>query len=561
MTNQEILQDLEFLGKESINIKYIRNTYGDNFNKSKAKGYPKSISQRIKGVFRDSASKKREKESLNLLVERDYNLWNRYRLTMNKYQCSVDTDMMTVIKKMDNLMSYSDVDIKYGKDKHDLGMLYLKSEMGQEIFAKRVCKEELKKYLADTSDVIKMTNQEKEQYLLLVQEMIQSLPQTIKNIRVIEQTVKDPILTKKENDKILTLRLETNNLYAHLKDVSVIARIILNSLEKYNSKWKEFKHDCKGTFVGEEGERAVLEELKFFSNQMEILTNIRFEINGQSVESDIIVVAPQGIFVIEVKNLGSTGSYNITIEKDGLWKKVMKNGRWKQMGSVSRQNTRHLHGIEQVINSKLNNSVEQWIEAKSLIVFANDVVEIRNYSDNVVVRASEMVKEIRKYPQCLKEQQIQEVADILRQETLLPKKYEVQNWYKFLVETKLEIIDKMDYIYPIAQSCVTMLKECSNVFSGYELPRCNRSGEMGGSVSLFDDEREYQKSVEELEQEKRAEQERQMEEERRIRERAENFINNKHSAYGEQSYEQKYFDFDAYMRGEIHSVYSEETRK
>ena len=89
------------------------------------------------------------------------------------------------------------------------------------------------------------------------------------------------------------------------------------------------------------------------------------------------------------------------------------------MGSVSRQNTRHLHGIEQVINSKLNNSVEQWIEAKSLIVFANDVVEIRNYSDNVVVRASEMVKEIRKYPQCLNEQQIREVADILRQETLL----------------------------------------------------------------------------------------------------------------------------------------------
>ena len=84
---------------------------------------------------------------------------------------------------------------------------------------------------------------------------------------------------------------------------------------------------------------------------------------------------------------------------------------------------------------------------------------------------------------------------------------------------------------------------------------------MGGSVSLFDDEREYQKSVEELEQEKRAEQERQMEEERRIRERAENFINNSQSAYGDQSYEQKYFDFDAYMRGEIHSVYSEETRK
>ena len=80
-------------------------------------------------------------------------------------------------------------------------------------------------------------------------------------------------------------------------------------------------------------------------------------------------------------------------------------------------------------------------------------------------------------------------------------------------------------------------------------------------LSLADDESEYQKSSEEIEQEKRAEQERQMEEERRIRERAENFINNNQSAYGDQSYEQRYFDYDAYMRGETHSVYSEDTRK
>ena len=80
-------------------------------------------------------------------------------------------------------------------------------------------------------------------------------------------------------------------------------------------------------------------------------------------------------------------------------------------------------------------------------------------------------------------------------------------------------------------------------------------------VSLADDESEYQKSSEELEQEKREEQERKIKEERRIRERAENFINNNQSAYGDQSYEQRYFDYDAYMRGETHSVYSEDTRK
>jgi len=298
--------------------------------------------------------------------------------------------------------------------------------------------------------------------------------------------------------------------------------------EMYQKKLQEFESDLKGTVIGAQGERQVLESLNDFAeiigkNKMKILSNVRFEQNGKTLESDFIVVCPNGVFALEVKNLGSTGSYNVTVEKDGLWKKVMKNGRWKQMpDSISRQNERHLMGIEQIINSKLNSSTENWISAKSLIVFANNVVGIRNYSNNVIIRDSEIMTEIRKNPICFNEKQIKEIADILQSENLPAKEYKMENWAKKFLSLHYEIAERAQNLLPIIQPYIDIMTAYTyKEYTEIPFPKYQQKADM---ITLADDESEYHKSDEEIAQDKAEEQiRRQNEKETRERQEEEDY--------------------------------------
>lgn len=283
--------------------------------------------------------------------------------------------------------------------------------------------------------------------------------------------------------------------------------------EIYQQKLQDFQSDMKGTVIGAKGERQVLGTLEdsvelMGRDKMRVLSNIRFDVNGKSLESDFIVVCLNGVFVLEVKNLGSKGSYNVTVEKDGLWKKVMKNGRWKQMpDSISHQNERHLMGIERVINVGMGFPAENRVSANSLIVFANDVVGIKNYSDNVIIRDSEIMTEIRKHPVCLNEKQIAEIAYILQSHSLPAKEYRMKNWAKDLLALHYEIAARADAIRPAVQPYIDIMTayayktDCKIPFPQYQ--------KQEDVITLTDDEREYQKSDEEIAAEKGAEQRRQ----------------------------------------------------
>lgn len=322
--------------------------------------------------------------------------------------------------------------------------------------------ESLFHYFTMKDDAFKIRNDEKERYILLIQDMIKSMPLPF-NIGEIHQLLsRDGAVYYMQNiDRVI----HTPNLSAIV--ASLMEQPPLQKLteiyDTYARNFNQFSSEAKGTIIGESGERAVMEEFAFYANKWRILQNIRLEVNGQSVESDIIAVTPYGVFVVEVKNLGSTGSYNITVEKDGLWKKVMKNGRWKAMGSVSRQNTRHLHGIEEVVNEALQNDYAHWIQANSIIVFANDVVGIRNYSPNVIVRASEMVGEIRKHPICLDESQIEAIATILEQRTLEPKKYEMPNYGKDILAVYLDVYYRANALLPQIKPVLDIIETLAKI--------------------------------------------------------------------------------------------------
>lgn len=344
-------------------------------------------------------------------------------------------------------------------DVDDLFAKILNSKGGQQIIRQNT-NEEWEKYtklLYMENDVIKITNHDKEIYVKTIKKLIESLPRPSFDVEMVAKIGEDVVLRDHTHYDSYTekwyydqIALPTLSESASGVLQSRDFQILENQNRIYKERLKEFQADLKGTLIGEQGEREVHKELEFFSDQMKILDNVRLEVNGQSIESDIVCIAPQGVFVLEVKNLGSTGTYNINIDKDGRWQKVMKNGRYKPMGSVSRQNNRHLHGIEQVVNKALGNKLDNWIQAKSIVVFANDVVGIRNYSQNIcVVRASEVMTEIRRHSICLDEQQINQIANIIQKNNLLPLGYEMKNWSRLLLPLYLEIVEKTKVLYPI----------------------------------------------------------------------------------------------------------------
>lgn len=344
-------------------------------------------------------------------------------------------------------------------DVDDLFAKILNSKESQQIIRQNT-KEEWEKYtkfLCMENDVIKITNCDKEIYVKTIKKLIESFPRPSFDVEMVTKIGEDVVLRDytyydEEEGEWCYGRIKLPTLSESVSGVlqSKDFQILKNQNRIYKERLKEFQADLKGTLIGEQGERDVHKELEFFSDQMRILDNVRLEVNGQSIESDIVCIAPQGIFVLEVKNLGSTGSYNINIDKDGRWQKVMKNGRYKPMGSVSRQNNRHLHGIEQVVNKALGNKLDNWIQAKSIVVFANDVVGIRNYSQNIcVVRASEVMTEIRRHSICLDEHQINQIADIIQENNLPPLGYEMKNWSRILFPLYLEIVEKTKALYPI----------------------------------------------------------------------------------------------------------------
>lgn len=82
------------------------------------------------------------------------------------------------------------------------------------------------------------------------------------------------------------------------------------------------------------------------------LSNVRIEVDGQSVETDNIIFSPNGIFILEVKNFSESGSYSLKIAKDGQWQRVYANSV-QPMKDVTAQNNRHIFLKERLIR-------EQW---------------------------------------------------------------------------------------------------------------------------------------------------------------------------------------------------------
>ena len=423
--------------------------------------------------------------SKDTIATKYLNILKKYNVLLSKdtefNRAETNANLVTQMDKMYNYplpnFTQNDIDIR----------TYINTSGIRSIIDKQ--SHEVITYLNDISNPnLKMPNNIHEKYLNVIKEIVSYMGDFDIGIANITELM-NPSLPYKTNmltsdNNWIYKQMAVPNLCNAFKKYSGIIQKINKDYSDYKKAWKEFNNDYKITEIGESGERSILKELKFFSSDMIILQNIRLEVHDESVETDAILCSPYGIFAIETKNLGSLGSYNIVIDKDGRWRKVMKNGKWKVMGSVSKQNTRHLHGIETVINQELGGS--PFIQAHSIIAFANDVVGIKNYSNNTIVRGSEIMSVVRSHERCLTQDQIKKIAEILKNHSLQPKKYPVTNWMKEIVCRNIRIRESY-------REMRESLKPLIDIRNMYLSPFSNQPIDYDVfDLSLEDDESEYE---------------------------------------------------------------------
>lgn len=209
-------------------------------------------------------------------------------------------------------------------------------------------------------------------------------------------------------------------------------KTLYNRIKSYESRYLQalnyLEKEMAIIRTGIKGENNVFKELAMYKGVWEVFPNVRFEVEGQSVESDFLLVSSKGIYTLEVKNYSPTGKYSIHITSDGQWLKILSNGRTEPMDNVTNQMNRHIAYKHQLINSEMK-KMDVYSDAnfyiEPIFVIANDVIQVKNDSDLPIMRASQIYHYVKKQPEILNQKQIEEISKIIKGNNLPPKKYEL----------------------------------------------------------------------------------------------------------------------------------------
>lgn len=156
----------------------------------------------------------------------------------------------------------------------------------------------------------------------------------------------------------------------------------LNTLLAVRVQWymEEFRIIASGLY----GEEYLRKTLDLHTGAFYVFYNLRLEFPNadgktDSVETDALVLAPNGLFAIEGKNYGAHGKYAIDVSADGTWYKTFPGSRFdkrQKLANPAAQNDRHIAFLERFINDLLHRDMTHWAHVESIIAIANDEVDL-----------------------------------------------------------------------------------------------------------------------------------------------------------------------------------------
>lgn len=158
------------------------------------------------------------------------------------------------------------------------------------------------------------------------------------------------------------------NIFKPLKNWKIVNRIYDDYVKEITDRKKYFlqqnliKHE-RGRKSGFDGEERLYDSMKIIGDKIRILRNLRIQVDDLSVEHDMIIIAPTGIFTIEIKNYKS----GATIDKTGLLTADRKTL------NIANQARRHSYNLKRLLGY-----FNYPFEIYPIIVWANDHAKINS---------------------------------------------------------------------------------------------------------------------------------------------------------------------------------------
>ena len=233
-----------------------------------------------------------------------------------------------------------------------------------------------------------------------------------------------------------------NNLVSSLGNKIDIFNDYLDSRIKLLERYKTNIID------GEIGEEYVYKTIKDFDN-CNILRNVKIEFPDnegklQSIEMDFVLIMETGVFVLEVKNYGSKGQYDLVVDKSGRWMSRYKNGTEYVLDGANAQNNRHLMFLNRYLNDTLE--PKEYLRANGLIVIGNNKINVLNESDlQVIKRADEVYNYVTSFPKTLDKCEMDNIVKAIS-DARRPRepKYPLANLYDETLENIKEIDKELE---------------------------------------------------------------------------------------------------------------------
>lgn len=128
--------------------------------------------------------------------------------------------------------------------------------------------------------------------------------------------------------------------------------------------------------AGLEGEDAALKLLSRLSNDYHIYTNLLIPYDGKISETDLIVVAPHGVTIVEVKNYKDVLLGDWSDEQLWLEKKRGSENYTNQIYNPVRQVGTHVYRLSHYLRE---HGVDAWVN--SCVLFVNENIQLHQMTD------------------------------------------------------------------------------------------------------------------------------------------------------------------------------------
>ena len=256
---------------------------------------------------------------------------------------------------------------------------------------------------------------------------------------------------KKRKEYIRSLHLLEENRYDNAQAQKQYNGL-LHLLKKYQIEMEDLPESFRqmtravqdagrGLEFGQKGEDRAAEAIELLGSRVLSLQNLRLKYNNLDIEHDLVIIAPTGIFSIEVKNKRHNG----TISEKG----ILKCGAHSE--NLIEQIRRHTNSLGRHLEDiyKKQPQMKQKLKVYPIILWANDRSNVKDHFREVPVcyinRLEYELFKKDKYTAHLSRNEMEDIRNRLK------KKKQQNRLYPLCVDR--------DYLEELTEYCLSELKK------------------------------------------------------------------------------------------------------